>query len=213
MHPVTAEQVPTWLFRVPQTIILTPLSPAEGRSRHQGKPACWGAACLRQPLRRPGRGAAGTQGGKGGLDPSKRDSEPVRTLNGSTPISKAWCRLQIAKPRHPVLLSCRTRDQAAQGTDKHSSARQERGERTGLLASRPSVVWLSLKSKAGASDTASSTLAPAEYSPVATANATMNWSPLEQNPSSPPPLSFKENQVGRKQNQLSIPRKGLVPSR
>lgn len=46
--------------------------------------------------------------------------------------------------------------------------------------------------------TASSTPAPVECSPVATANATVNRSQLEQNPSPSAPLSFKEEQVGRK---------------
>lgn len=53
----------------------------------------------------------------------------------------------------PCSLSCRTGDQAAQGSDEPSSARQGCGECAGLLASRPSIAWLSLKSKAGASDT------------------------------------------------------------
>lgn len=137
-HPERVEQVPTRLFRVLQTIIFTTLSPVEGHSQHQGNPARLGAACVQWPVPRPK-----WQVGLGASQEAK----------SSTPISKAQCRLRIAMPRCPVLLSCHTRFQAAQGTNKHSSAHQRRGECAGLLASCPSIAWLSLKSKAGASDT------------------------------------------------------------
>lgn len=81
----------------------------------------------------------------------------TRSRSGHPTAAHPFSRLGagFGEPCRGVLcsLSCRTRDQAAQGTDKHSSARQGHGERPGLLASRPSVAWLSLKSKAGASDT------------------------------------------------------------
>lgn len=60
--------------------------------------------------------------------------------------------------------------------------------------------------------TASPTLSPAEYNPVATANAIVNWSQLEQNLSPSPSLSSIEDQVGRKQNQFLVPRKSPMLS-
>lgn len=48
--------------------------------------------------------------------------------------------------------------------------------------------------------TASSTLAPAEYSPVATANAAANRSQLEQNPSPSPPFEF-QRKSGREETK------------
>lgn len=51
-----------------------------------------------------------------------------------------------------------SRDQKAQGTDEQRSACQGGEEQAGPLAGSPSVTWLCLKSKAGASDAASSVL-------------------------------------------------------
>lgn len=51
-----------------------------------------------------------------------------------------------------------SRDQKAQGTDEQRPACQGGEEQAGPLAGSPSVTWLCLKSKAGASDAASSVL-------------------------------------------------------
>lgn len=147
-EPVREDQVPAALLQVVHPSIPTVPAAAEGHSQCQDNPARSGEARDRQRV--TGWQQDCELGREGS---SKQDSDLLGTQMSTAPISKAWYRLWIAMPRCPVSPFYHTSNQNAQGTDEHCSACQGGEEQAGPLAGRPSVTWLSLKSKAGASDT------------------------------------------------------------